>query len=169
MIAALCLSLSLCATPAPALPPEPVLVSAAEQATARALWHEVGRARLIVAWADSLETELEGSPALEPEATAARRPPPGTSGPVAGTGTVNGYPCGGNLPPCSVLACESGGNPTADNPRSSASGLWQIISSTWDYHAGYPTAASAPVEVQNEKAAQLFAGGAGIGHWAQCR
>jgi hypothetical protein len=82
---------------------------------------------------------------------------------------VNGYPCGGDLPPCSILRCESGGNPTAENPSSSASGLWQIIDGTWNGYAGYRHAADAPAAVQNAKAAELYAGGAGASHWAQCR
>lgn len=81
-------------------------------------------------------------------------------------GFVNGYPCGGDLPPCSVLRRESGGNPTARNPSSSACGLWQFISSTWDGFGGYASACDAPAEVQNEKARLLWAGGAGCGHWA---
>lgn len=31
-----------------------------------------------------------------------------------------------------VIAGESRGNPNADNPRSSAAGLWQFLKSTWD-------------------------------------
>jgi hypothetical protein len=31
----------------------------------------------------------------------------------------------------SVLSCESKGIPTADNPRSTASGLFQFLTSTW--------------------------------------
>lgn len=31
-----------------------------------------------------------------------------------------------------VIAGESGGNPNAQNPRSSAAGLWQFLRSTWD-------------------------------------
>lgn len=87
---------------------------------------------------------------------------------VSTTGTVNGYPCGGQLPTCRVLACESGGNPTAQNPRSSASGLWQILDSTWAGFGGYARALHAPWQVQNEKAALLWAGGAGRSHWAAC-
>jgi hypothetical protein len=73
--------------------------------------------------------------------------------------------CGGNLPPCSVMMCESGGNPTAQNPRSTASGTWQILDSTWNGYGGYSRAMYAPVEVQNAKAAELYAGGAGRSQW----
>jgi len=73
--------------------------------------------------------------------------------------------CGGNLPPCCVMMRESGGNPTAVNPSSGASGKWQFMPSTWAGYGGYPTAASAPEWVQDERAAQIWAGGAGAGHW----
>jgi hypothetical protein len=94
---------------------------------------------------------------------------PAPPAPTATDGTVNGYPCGGNLPPCTVLRCESGGNPNAENPTSTASGLWQIIDGTWNGYGGYTHAADAPPDIQNQKAADLYAGGAGGGHWAQCR
>lgn len=85
-----------------------------------------------------------------------------------GTGFVNGYPCGGDLPWCSILACESGGNPAARNPRSSASGLWQILASTWAGFGGFAEAWQAPADVQNEKARLLWAGGDGAFHWRSC-
>lgn len=88
--------------------------------------------------------------------------------PWGATGSVNGHPCGGALPTCRVLACESGGDPTAENSTSSASGLWQIIDGTWNGHAGYRHASHAPPYEQNVKAAQLWAGGAGRGHWRSC-
>lgn len=83
-------------------------------------------------------------------------------------GSVAGYPCGGDLPSCAVLACESGGNPYAENPHSTASGLWQILDGTWAGYGGYARAVHAPVHVQNEKAALLWAGGAGAFHWRSC-
>jgi len=83
-------------------------------------------------------------------------------------GSVNGYPCGGDLPDCYILKRESGGNPRAENPVSTASGLWQFIDGTWNNFGGYHHASDAPPEVQNEKARQTWAGGAGAGHWACC-
>lgn len=84
------------------------------------------------------------------------------------SGSVNGYPCGGDLPPCYVLKRESGGNPRAENPVSTASGLWQFIDGTWNGFGGYSHASDAPPDVQNEKARLTWAGGAGAGHWACC-
>lgn len=125
-------------------------------------------------------------PPPRPTTTTVAAPPPTTTThppstvraaaatpPVASSGFVNGYPCGGELPTCRVLACESGGNPTAEHGGdrggySTASGLWQILDSTWAGFAGYHHAADAPWQVQNQKAAQLWAGGAGRSHWAAC-
>ena len=75
---------------------------------------------------------------------------------------------GGALPPRSVLMCESGGNYQAENPTSSASGGWQIVDGTWGGYGGYRHASDAPPEVQDERAAQLWAGGSGASHWRAC-
>lgn len=83
-------------------------------------------------------------------------------------GTVNGYPCGGKLPPCFVLYRESRGNPTAQNRRSSASGLWQIIDRTWDGYGGYRKARHAPWRIQNERARIVWNNGKGCRHWRAC-
>jgi hypothetical protein len=83
-------------------------------------------------------------------------------------GKINGYPCGGDLPPCWVLRRESHGDPKAENPHSSASGLWQIVDGTWAHFAGYSHASLAPPSVQNHKAILLWAHGAGCGHWSAC-
>jgi hypothetical protein len=98
-------------------------------------------------------------------------PTTGGSAPVeppSSGGSVNGYPCGGSLPPCYVLMRESRGDPLAENPTSSASGLWQFLDSTWAGFGGYARASHAPPSVQNAKAAQLWAGGAGCSHWSAC-
>lgn len=59
---------------------------------------------------------------------------------------------------CRVLACESGGNPTADNPSpaSSASGLWQFLDGTWAGYGGYARAMHAPPSVQHDAAFALW-------------
>lgn len=70
--------------------------------------------------------------------------------------------------PTYIVMCESGGNYLAENASSSASGAYQILDSTWAGFGGYSHAAYAPPAVQDEKAAQLWAGGAGASHWAAC-
>lgn len=67
-----------------------------------------------------------------------------------------------------IMMCESGGNPTAQNPTSSASGLFQVITSTWGNYAGYARAMYAPVAVQWRHARELFAL-AGTRPWAASR
>ena len=79
-----------------------------------------------------------------------------------------GGSCGGDLPPCSVMYCESGGDIHAENSTSSASGKWQVTSGTWGGYGGYDSAADAPEEVQDAWAADLWDGGAGASHWEQC-
>ena len=90
--------------------------------------------------------------------------------PAPSGGNVSARPgiCGGDLPPCYVVDRESGFDPTAQNPSSSASGLYQFIDSTWrscPYSGGYAKASHAPVSVQAQCARWLYAGGAGAGHW----
>lgn len=108
-------------------------------------------------------------------------PPPQRPRPVyvAPTRLPSAKPSGGcytepGTPPAYIMAKESG-NPTEWNREgSSASGCWQIIGSTWcgrSYpnctYKGYPNAASAPPSVQNQRAKELWAGGAGCSHWEQ--
>lgn len=83
--------------------------------------------------------------------------------PVASSGR-----CGGSLPSCSVMMCESKGNIRARNPRSSAAGKWQITHGTWGGYGGYSSADQAPEETQDARARELWAGGNGRGHWQQC-
>lgn len=74
--------------------------------------------------------------------------------------------CGGDLPPCSVLECESHGNLVAQNPRSTASGKWQILDSTWAGYGGYARAMDAPESVQDDRAREIYAGGTGRRAWS---
>lgn len=73
--------------------------------------------------------------------------------------------CGGDLPPCSVMICESGGSLTAQNPQSTASGKWQILDSTWAGYGGYARASDAPEDVQDARAREIYADGAGRRAW----
>lgn len=104
--------------------------------------------------------------------------------PVIAESSIRGFPCGGDLPPCWVLKRESmmatdparvwNGNcymPAGSYGqcgRSTASGLWQALRSTWKGYGGYVNAADAPVDVQNDFARRLWAGGRGCGHWSAC-
>ncbi len=147
---------------------------AAEVAVQEANFHswvtavsEAEAERAAAARREAREATVAAAAAVEP--VAVPEPPTEGSGDRWGsTGTVNGYPCGGLLPTCRVLSCESGGNPLAENPTSSASGLWQIIDGSWGGYGGYGHAADAPWEVQNDKAAAMWANGAGRSHWSAC-
>lgn len=63
---------------------------------------------------------------------------------------------------------ESGGRYDAQNPRSSASGAYQVLDSTWNGYGGYRRAKDAPPEVQDEFARQLYAR-SGSRPWVVCR
>lgn len=76
--------------------------------------------------------------------------------------------CGGDLPPCYVMRRESGGNIRARNPRSTASGKWQALDSTWRRFGGYRSAWMAPERVQDDFARRLWNHGRGCSHWSAC-
>lgn len=54
-----------------------------------------------------------------------------------------------------IRALESGGDYRARAAGSTASGAYQFINSTWDGYAGYLTAADAPPDIQDAKAAEM--------------
>lgn len=72
----------------------------------------------------------------------------------------------GTCSPTGIFYAESGGNWTARNGNSSASGGFQWIRSTWSNYRGYPEAWVAPPWVQWEAFLRLWNNGAGRGHWA---
>lgn len=94
--------------------------------------------------------------------------------------------CGGSLPDCYIAQRESKFNPCAVNPghqgalactgtvddpgdpETHASGKWQFEPGTWNDYDGYLYAAAAPASVQNDKAREVWAGGAGASNWACC-
>ena len=67
--------------------------------------------------------------------------------------------------PCPIVMCESGGSYDAENPTSTASGAYQITDGTWNGYGGYSHASDAPPAVQDERASQIWAGGAGRSNW----
>jgi hypothetical protein len=71
-----------------------------------------------------------------------------------------------------VMACESGGNPYAKNPTSSASGLFQHLARLWDGRssaAGWGGADIFDGEANIAVAAWLVYEGGGKGHWNASR
>lgn len=75
--------------------------------------------------------------------------------------------------PAHIVMCESGGDYQAENPTSSASGAYQLIDSTFlstnaGRNSGHTHASHAPPHVQDAAAVELWAGGRGRSHWAQC-
>lgn len=129
------------------------------------IWVEKTQARLAeeARRAEAARQEAARQEAARQEAArqqAARQAPPAAE---QGSGR-----CGGDLPPCYVMMRESGGNIRAKNPHSTASGKWQFLNSTWAGYGGYAEAWMAPESVQDAKARQLWAGGAGCSHWSAC-
>ena len=122
-------------------------------------------------WVDKTNERLAAEQAeRQRQADAAANRRSSTPAPAPSSDQVSARPgiCGGDLPPCHIVNRESGFNPTAQNPTSSASGLYQFIDSTWrscPYSGGYAKASHAPVSVQAQCARWLWAGGAGAGHW----
>lgn len=110
------------------------------------------------------------TPAAVSSPVVATSPP--TSGPASHTGTGA---CGGDLPPCAVMDRESHGDPTAVSPvgycdtgDGRCRGKWQWDAATWNGYGGYTNADEAPESVQDDKARQVYAGGAGCNHWKAC-
>lgn len=126
----------------------------------------------VLTWKVAHVEPITYRPAPKPVQKALRQP----------TRLPSAKPAGGcyaepGTPPRSVMMRESGGNPRIWNGMkeysqesrgfSSASGCWGFVRGTWGNYKGYRNAADAPVEVQNERAKQVYAGGAGRSHWSQ--
>lgn len=56
-----------------------------------------------------------------------------------------------------IISCESGGDPSAENPSSTASGLFQFLDSTWRSVGGSGSASDASVAEQYRRAERLYA------------
>lgn len=73
---------------------------------------------------------------------------------------------GGGCVPDYIVQRESGGDYTAENPTSTASGKYQFLDGTWNGYGGYQHASDAPPAVQDAKACELWDNGRGASHWA---
>jgi hypothetical protein len=138
-------------------------VVAENEAKAKAEAEEAAR-RAAAAQAAREEAAKEAAVQTTAPAPVARQAP----APAASTGSHGGVCNGIDLPPCYVVQRESGFNPAAENPVSTASGLYQFVDGTWAGFGGYSHAAYAPVSVQVAKARQVWAMGRGCGHWVAC-
>ncbi|HMG40838.1 MAG TPA: transglycosylase family protein [Acidimicrobiales bacterium] len=73
---------------------------------------------------------------------------------------------GGSCVPDYIVQRESGGDYGAENPTSTASGKYQFLDGTWNGYGGYQHASDAPPAVQDARACEVWANGAGASHWA---
>jgi hypothetical protein len=139
-------------------------VEAVERAKIKG-WVEAVQRHKIRMWVQAVEREnarrwFAWALAKERAAAAAAAASGGTL--VQGIVVCNGR----DLPTCGIVKRESGFNPRAENPTSTASGLYQFIDGTWrTCGTGYGHASYAPVSVQVQCARKIWANGAGAGHW----
>lgn len=138
-----------------AAPVAPNALAAADAAIAAGRWLVALRARALVAFLAAIPP-----PAVTPTTVA----------PAPEAPTVGG--CGGDLPPCYVVARESGGSYTAVNATGCGGngcfGKYQF-SGAWAGKLGLPADIARATPAQQDAAArELWADGAGCSNWSAC-
>jgi peptidoglycan hydrolase CwlO-like protein len=102
------------------------------------------------------------------QAAAARAAAQQAAAAAAGSGAtptaVGPAPSGGWTIPAQVVQCESGGQNLTPN-SAGASGYYQFMPGTWNGYGGYSQAYQAPKSLQDQRAEQLWNGGAGASNW----
>ena len=102
------------------------------------------------------------------QAAAARAAAAAAAAAAAGSGStptaVGPAPSGGWTIPQQVVQCESGGQNLTPN-GAGASGYYQFMPGTWNNYGGYGQAYQAPKSLQDQRASQLWNGGAGASNW----
>jgi len=102
------------------------------------------------------------------QAAAARAAAQQAAAAAAGSGAtptaVGPAPSGGWTIPQQVVQCESGGQNLTPN-GAGASGYYQFMPGTWNNYGGYGQAYQAPKSLQDQRAQQLWNGGAGASNW----
>ena len=102
------------------------------------------------------------------QAAAARAAAAAAAAAATGSGStptaVGPAPSGGWTIPQQVVQCESGGQNLTPN-GAGASGYYQFMPGTWNNYGGYGQAYQAPKSLQDQRAQQLWNGGAGASNW----
>jgi septal ring factor EnvC (AmiA/AmiB activator) len=105
---------------------------------------------------------------VQAEQAAAARAAAAAAAAAAGSGAtptaVGPAPSGGWTIPQQVVQCESGGQNLTPN-GAGASGYYQFMPGTWNNYGGYGQAYQAPKSLQDQRAQQLWNGGAGSSNW----
>lgn len=110
--------------------------------------------------ASAVQAAAQPAPAAAVAAPAAAPAPP-----AAQPAAVTGYSTGGSFEAC-VIQAESGGNVTAQNPGSTASGLYGFLDTTWTAVTGLPGPARDYSAAQQQAAFDKLYASAGSSPWS---